>query len=51
MRDQNGDWVSKNDESCHICIRWLKVILVNYEKYGTLSMLLKSPILNNVTVH
>ena len=25
--DQNGERVSKNDESCHICIRWLKSYL------------------------
>ena len=25
-------------KSCHICIRQLKVLLVNYEKYGTLSI-------------
>ena len=24
---QNGDLVSKNDEICHICIRWLKSLL------------------------
>ena len=27
-----------SDESSHICIMWLKVFLVRYEKYGTLSM-------------
>ena len=37
--DKNGDRVSKNNENCHICIiSWLKVVLVNYEKYGTLSI-------------
>ena len=36
--DQNGDRVSKNDKSCHICIMRLKGVLVKYEKYGTLSM-------------
>ena len=36
--DQHGDRMSKNDESCHIWIRWLKVNLVYYEKYGTQSI-------------
>ena len=30
--------MSKNDESCHICIRSLKMALVSYEKYGTRSI-------------
>ena len=25
--DQNSDMVSKNEENCHICIRWLKSCL------------------------
>ena len=29
---------SKINKSCHICIRCLKVALVSYEKYGTLSI-------------
>ena len=36
--DQNGDRVSKNDESCHTCSMRLKGVLVKFEKYGTLSM-------------
>ena len=39
--NQNGDGVSKNDKSCHICFRCLKklkVALVNYKIYGTLSI-------------
>ena len=36
--DQNGDRVSKNGKSCHICIRWLRMVLVSYEKNGTLSL-------------
>ena len=35
---QNGDRVSKNNVSCHICIRWPKSVLVRYEKYGTISI-------------
>ena len=35
--DQNGDRVSKNNKSCHICnIR----LLMKYEKYGALSIYL-----------
>ena len=34
--DQNGDRVSKNDKSCHICIWWLKSHFSEQEKYGTL---------------
>ena len=30
--DQNGDRVSKNDKSCHICSMRLKAVLVKYEK-------------------
>ena len=33
--DQNGDRASKNDKSCRICIMRLKVVLLKYEKYGT----------------
>ena len=36
--DQNGDRVSKNDKSYHICSIKLKGLLVKYEKYGTLSI-------------
>ena len=36
--DQNGDRVSKSDESYHIIIRVIKVFLVNYDKYGSLSI-------------
>ena len=35
--DQNGDRVSKNDKSCHICSTRQKGVFVKYEKYGTLS--------------
>ena len=43
--DRNGDRVSKNNESFHICISDLKVALVSYEKFGTLSIyyLVSSP--------
>ena len=41
--DQNVDRVSKNNKSCQICIRWLKMVLVSYEKYGILSI--------NLTLH
>ena len=34
--DQNGNRVSKNDKSCHICSMRLKGVLVTYEKYGTM---------------
>ena len=34
--DQNGDRVSMNDKSCHICI--LSLEGVENEKYGTLSI-------------
>ena len=30
--DQKGDRVSKNNEICHNCIRWLKSFLLSYEK-------------------
>ena len=36
--DKNGDRVSKNDKSCYICIMGIKMVLVEYEKYGTLSL-------------
>ena len=36
--DQNGDRVSKNDLSCHICIMRLMGVLVKHGKYGTLSI-------------
>ena len=36
--DQNGDRVSKNNKSCHICSMRVKRLLVKYEKYGTLYM-------------
>ena len=36
--DKNGDRVSKNGKSSHICSMRLKVVLVKYQKYRTLSM-------------
>ena len=36
--DQNGDSVSKNDKSCHICSMTQKGVFAKYEKYGTLSI-------------
>ena len=30
--DQSGDGVSKNNESCNICIIWLKSVLARYKK-------------------
>ena len=37
--NQNYDWVSKNDKSCHICsIKAKRFLLPKYEKCGTLSL-------------
>ena len=36
--DQNGDGVSKNDKSGHICSMSLEKVLIDYKKDGTLSI-------------
>ena len=36
--DQNGDSVSKNGKSCHICSMGIKKVLIEYKKYGILSI-------------
>ena len=36
--DQNGERVSKNGKSCHICSMRLKGMTVKYEEYETLSI-------------
>ena len=36
--DQNGDWVSNKNKSCHNGSMIIKSVLVKYEKYGTLSI-------------